>query len=747
MLDKKTSLLINRQVPEFVREEHPKFISFLEAYYEFLDNTTVTKSKDLRYISDVDYSLDEFEKHFFNTFLPFIPRNSAVSKEFLIKNILPLYLAKGSEKSYKLLFRMLFDSDVNIEYPGKRVLRASDGRWVVENLLRIATDAYTEYVSDGQRTTYLLPYILNASDFEVYINNEFTTDYSFRREYKKIVFNEPFEEGTLIRIKYLNFSPDFLRNRKITGLNSGASALIERVGRRSISNLVYYEFFINTRTLVNLFENGELVKADIIVDDFEIPFFLRTFSDLERIDIIKGGSSYNVGDPVIIRGTAIRDAIAVVDRVASGLIEELNINRGGAGFQLQNFVNAVGFDPVAFSAKVQTIDSTGIRSSNTISYNVDIIEPYANVTLDSLDYGFPVAGDEDINTVIGDVLEYQVLGDLGEITSILIENSSLSTISNPTFDVNSAVLFANTTIQDLGIIGKIDIVSGGSNYQVGDNLIFINNPGAYSGQGAEAVVSNVSTTGAITQVTIINGGLSYKQTNFPTITVDTTSGSGANLRVNCIMGDGEEFLPVLQDTVAGQILSIKILDPGASYTVVPGIDLTQSGDRNAEAEAIIRDSFITLPGRWKTSDSIISTDEIRLQGQDYFIDFSYVLSTKVELSKYRTVLKSLLHPSGLVNYSKFVIQDNIDTQINVNVDSDITLTAAGFVEISNNSTVVLGTNTEFQSLNSSSVLVEGTTISIDGQIREVSEIQDDTTLEVTEEFTSNSTNTILKILV
>jgi hypothetical protein len=213
------------------------------------------------------------------------------------------------------------------------------------------------------------------------------------------------------------------------------------------------------------------------------------------------------------------------------------------------------------------------------------------------------------------------------------------------------------------------------------------------------------------------------------------------------MGDGEEFLPVLQDTVAGQILSIKILDPGASYTVVPGIDLTQSGDRNAEAEAIIRDSFITLPGRWKTSDSIISTDEIRLQGQDYFIDFSYVLSTKVELSKYRTVLKSLLHPSGLVNYSKFVIQDNIDTQINVNVDSDITLTAAGFVEISNNSTVVLGTNTEFQSLNSSSVLVEGTTISIDGQIREVSEIQDDTTLEVTEEFTSNSTNTILKILV
>jgi hypothetical protein len=32
-----TSILVNSQVPEFVREEHPLFITFLEAYYEFLE--------------------------------------------------------------------------------------------------------------------------------------------------------------------------------------------------------------------------------------------------------------------------------------------------------------------------------------------------------------------------------------------------------------------------------------------------------------------------------------------------------------------------------------------------------------------------------------------------------------------------------------------------------------------------------------------------------------------------------------
>ena len=94
MADQKTSLLINRQVPEFVREEHPNFIAFLEAYYEFLENKQgtekndlVTKSKDLRYVSDVDASIAEFENHFFNTYGNLIPRNVEVDKAFLIKNI------------------------------------------------------------------------------------------------------------------------------------------------------------------------------------------------------------------------------------------------------------------------------------------------------------------------------------------------------------------------------------------------------------------------------------------------------------------------------------------------------------------------------------------------------------------------------------------------------------------------------------------------------------------------------------
>ena len=71
MSDNKVSLLINRQVPEFVRDEYPLFITFLEAYYEYLEtkqgtqlNDLTSVSKDLRNISDVDDSIEDFEQQF-----------------------------------------------------------------------------------------------------------------------------------------------------------------------------------------------------------------------------------------------------------------------------------------------------------------------------------------------------------------------------------------------------------------------------------------------------------------------------------------------------------------------------------------------------------------------------------------------------------------------------------------------------------------------------------------------------------
>ena len=190
MSDNKVSLLINRQVPEFVRDEYPLFITFLEAYYEYLEtkqgtqiNDLTSVSKKLRNLSDVDDSIEDFEQQFFNSFATYLPKDVTVDKSFLIKNVLPIYLSKGSEGSFKLLFRMLFSEELELIYPKNNILRASDGKWTVDNILRIDTDIRSVYTATGN-TSFSLAQQVNNDEIEVYVGGvlkTITTDYFIRK--------------------------------------------------------------------------------------------------------------------------------------------------------------------------------------------------------------------------------------------------------------------------------------------------------------------------------------------------------------------------------------------------------------------------------------------------------------------------------------------------------------------------------------------------------------------------------------
>jgi hypothetical protein len=121
----KVSSLLPNQVPEFVREEYTTFIEFLKAYYEFIDQNYDTQFPKLR---DLDTTLDSFIEHFKNELAVNIPY-SVINERFLLEKIKDQYLAKGSEASFKLLFKLLFNKEVVVDYPSKQILRASDGRW------------------------------------------------------------------------------------------------------------------------------------------------------------------------------------------------------------------------------------------------------------------------------------------------------------------------------------------------------------------------------------------------------------------------------------------------------------------------------------------------------------------------------------------------------------------------------------------------------------------------------------------
>lgn len=127
------SALVNRQLPDFVRADHPMFKRFLELYYEWLEDeskgNTVYHIMNSGKYRDIDETLDPFIRLFKEELLPYFPENTELDLVKVLKGAREFYVKKGSEESVKWLFRVLYGQDIQVYYPKKQILIASDGKW------------------------------------------------------------------------------------------------------------------------------------------------------------------------------------------------------------------------------------------------------------------------------------------------------------------------------------------------------------------------------------------------------------------------------------------------------------------------------------------------------------------------------------------------------------------------------------------------------------------------------------------
>lgn len=138
--DKKISTLVQSQVPGYLLEEGPNLVAFLKAYYEWMETSgqVTDASKNLLVNQDIDTAnLDKFYTYFRREVLADFPESILADKRLVAKRIKDLYRSKGSAAAYNLLFRILFDQNVSIYKPSENILRASDGRWTQDTLVRL----------------------------------------------------------------------------------------------------------------------------------------------------------------------------------------------------------------------------------------------------------------------------------------------------------------------------------------------------------------------------------------------------------------------------------------------------------------------------------------------------------------------------------------------------------------------------------------------------------------------------------
>lgn len=129
---------IANQFPDVYKDNSDFLIGFIEAYYEHLDEKI---DRDLPRIRDIDTTLSAFFVYYRNKYMSSLPLsvNPPIDVRFILKHVTNLYIRKGTKESLELLFKMFFDEDIEIEYPGNNVLKASDSVWGGETFIEMKT--------------------------------------------------------------------------------------------------------------------------------------------------------------------------------------------------------------------------------------------------------------------------------------------------------------------------------------------------------------------------------------------------------------------------------------------------------------------------------------------------------------------------------------------------------------------------------------------------------------------------------
>ena len=140
-VDERFSTQLKDQLPDHIVSNYDAFVQFVEAYYEWMEQKSNPRYEGVRLgtYNDIDQTLDEYVQYFRDTYIKDFPvkLKDGVNEKTIVKYAKDLYLAKGTKASFDLLFRILFDTTVDVSYPRDRLLRLSRSTFDDRQFIRI----------------------------------------------------------------------------------------------------------------------------------------------------------------------------------------------------------------------------------------------------------------------------------------------------------------------------------------------------------------------------------------------------------------------------------------------------------------------------------------------------------------------------------------------------------------------------------------------------------------------------------
>lgn len=129
------TLGFTRKIPEYIKTNYPKFVTFIETYYKYLIDNDYIKLEDIR---DIDKTHDFFLNQYKEEFSRFFPIHEIDdNKNEILKHLREFYLSRGSEKSFNVLFSVLYNTIPSFRYPYNNVFTPSASKWQQEQFIEV----------------------------------------------------------------------------------------------------------------------------------------------------------------------------------------------------------------------------------------------------------------------------------------------------------------------------------------------------------------------------------------------------------------------------------------------------------------------------------------------------------------------------------------------------------------------------------------------------------------------------------
>lgn len=619
---------------------------------------------------DIDNNSVQFLELMQKEIASVIPRNITVNKRNLYKNIVDYYKVRGSSDSIEIFFRLLFNDEVEVQYPWDKTLIPSSGNWDVNPALPRGGQyldnkgqlSNTIKIQDSlryQKFSYLIRTGQNVSTWENVFNRlvhpagfKFFGEILIIMELTKAILGEDTIEGDTLYRKVLSAMPE--RQPGSIGIEDlpilvemfasqflpVIASKIHRGGTISIPNSKLKNGVINAVTVTNA-GSGYLSAPVVTTADTGTPagFTAGTFTPvmstggLASVTIVSGGKDYN------IPGISFAAPPAIVfdgsDDESSGVgiinLVDNTIKLTAA----QAAALPVGAAVTYSSGGGTSIGGLTSGSSYFIKTNTS-----NEVTLSATSGGAAVditgVGSGTTHSFTGQTAAATATKSDGILTGLEISNTGFGYTSAPSITFNGIAVTGQSLVSPVVTIGidalgrldvdNITITSGGSGYQSMFGFVAANpndSKLAYielAGTGNKnytsppsIVIAEPTAKDALGVLLSTNvqaaAEFVFSASTLKTLEL-TNGGSGYTSSPTVTISGNATAFATIQD---GRIDKVKLISKGSGYTTVPTVTISGGGGSGATASAKITEGeiagyTITNPGLGYTRDPILRID-------------------------------------------------------------------------------------------------------------------------------------------